>query len=73
MILINKAYLDRFKKMNHEYIYTVSKGIYLAFDDEDLSYIGIEMFYLPYNHIEVEKQCELVLNELLSKGILESR
>lgn len=72
MILINKAYLDRFKKIHCEYLYSVTKGIYLAFD-LDLEYIGIEMFYLPYNHIEVEKQCESVLNELLSKGILESR
>lgn len=35
MIYINKAYLHLFKKMNHEYIYTLSKGIYLAFDDEE--------------------------------------
>ena len=73
MILINKAYLHLFKKMNHEYIYTVSKGIYLAFDDEDLRYIGIEMFYLPYNQKEIDKQCDITLNDLLSKGILESR
>lgn len=72
MIWINKAYLDRFKKIHCEYLYSVTKGIYLAFD-LDLNYIGIEMFYLPYNQIEVEKQCESVLNELLSKGILESR
>lgn len=72
MILINKAYLDRFKKIHCEYLYSVTKGIYLAFD-LDLQYIGIEMFYLPYNQKEIDKQCESVLNELLSKGILESR
>ena len=72
MIYINNAYLDRFKLAHHEYLYTVSKGIYLAFD-EDLSYIGIEMFYLPHNPKEIDKQCDITLNDLLSKGILESR
>ena len=72
MIYINKAYLDRFKKLHNEYIYPVSKGIYLAFD-LDLNYIGIELFYLPYNQREVDKACDSILNELLSKGILESR
>lgn len=72
MIYINKAFLHLFKKMNHEYIYTVSKGIYLAFN-LDLQYIGIEMFYFPYNQKEIDKQCYITLNDLLSKGILESR
>lgn len=73
MILINRQYLHLFKKLNHEYIYTVSKGIYLAFDDEDLRYIGVEMFYLPHNTKLIDKVCEIKLEELLSKGILESR
>lgn len=72
MIYINKAYLDRFKKIHCEYLYSVTKGIYLAFD-LDLQYIGIEMFYLPYNQKEIDKQCNITLNDLLSKGILESR
>lgn len=73
MIYINKGYLHLFKKLHCEYMYSVSKGVYLAFDKDNLEYIGIELFYLPHNPKEVDKQCDIKLNELLSKGILESR
>lgn len=69
MILINTNHIDKFKKFNREYMYMVSRGIYLAFDLETLEYIGIEMFYLAdpkkYNPLVDNK-----LNELISKDIL---
>ena len=37
MIVINQAYLDKFSKYNMEYLYQIDKGLYLAFDIEDLS------------------------------------
>lgn len=70
MIKINKNYIDRFKLYNHEYLYQMSKGIYLAFEDYSFEYIGIEMFYLadPKKTHELEDK---TLNDLLQKGILE--
>lgn len=71
MIKINKAYLNRFKLSHHEYLYQVEKGIYLAFDENTLEYIGIELFYL----LDPKKYNKLVdseLNHLLSVNILES-
>ena len=70
MIVINQAYLDKFSKYNREYLYQIDKGLYLAFDIEDLSYIGIEMFYLaPMKYVhKKENEC---LKNLLSKNILE--
>ena len=70
MIQINTNHLHRFKKTHCEYLYMVSKGIYLAFDIESLEYIGIEMYYLPKNPKIVDKQCDNKLNELISKDIL---
>lgn len=70
MIQINTNYINRFKKTRCEYLYMVSKGIYLAFDIESLEYIGIEMFYLPKNQRLVDKECDNKLNELISKDIL---
>lgn len=70
MLKINKAYLNQFKLSHHEYLYPVSRGIYLAFDDETLEYIGIELFYLAdpkkYNNLVDE-----TLNSLISINILE--
>lgn len=70
MIRINNQYLNRFKKNNCEYLYMITKGIYLAFDIESLEYIGIEMFYLPKNPKLIDKVCDMKLNELISKDIL---
>lgn len=70
MIRINNQYLNRFKKNNCEYLYMITKGIYLAFDIESLEYIGIEMFYLPNNPKLIDKVCDMKLNELISKDIL---
>ena len=70
MIQINNTQLHRFKKNRIEYLYMVSKGIYLAFDINTLEYIGIEMFYLPKNQRLVDKVCDTKLNELISKDIL---
>lgn len=70
MIQINTNHLHRFKKNRIEYLYMVSRGIYLAFDINTLEYIGIEMFYLPKNQRLIDKVCEIKLNELISKDIL---
>ena len=73
MIQINSTQLHRFKKTRCEYLYMVSKGIYLAFDIESLEYIGIEMFYYPKNLKNlrlIDKVCDIKLNELISKDIL---
>lgn len=70
MIQINTNQLHRFKKTRCEYLYMVSKGIYLAFDIKSLEYIGIEMFYLPKNQRVVDKLCDIKINELISKDIL---
>ncbi len=72
MIVINQAYLDKFSKYNREYLYQIDKGLYLAFDIEDLSYIGIEMFYLaPMKY--VHKKENEAIEDLLSRNILELR
>lgn len=70
MIQINTNHLYRFKKTRCEYLYMVSKGIYLAFDIDSLEYIGIELFYLPKNPKLIDKVCDIKLNELISKDIL---
>lgn len=72
MICINEGYTHLFKKFSGEYVYPVTKGIYLAFD-YDKRYIGVEMFYRPYNSNLIYKTCDIKLNDLLSKGILEIR
>lgn len=66
---INKNYLNRFTKNKYEYLYPISKGIYLAFDLKTLKYIGIELLYTPF--YSIEKQADELLNELLCKSILE--
>lgn len=73
MIYINKQYIHYFKKILNEYMYPLQKGIYLAFNINDLKYIGLEMFYLPYNIKSVYNKEDILLNDLLSKDILESR
>lgn len=70
MIQINTNYINRFKKTHCEYLYMVSRGIYLAFDINTLEYIGIELFYLPKNPKIIDKECDTKLNELISKDIL---
>lgn len=70
MIKINNAYLDQFISAHHEYLYPISKGIYLAFDKKSLEFIGIEEFYLAdpkkYNPLADDK-----LNFLIARNILE--
>lgn len=71
LILINKNYLNLFKKLKREYIYPVKQGIYLAFDIDTLEYLGVGMFYLAPNN--VSKVCDDKLKLLLSLDILEMR
>ena len=56
LIVINKNYLNLFKKLKREFIYPVKQGIYLAFDMDTLEYLGVEMFYLAPNN--VSKVCD---------------
>lgn len=70
MIKINKEYKHLFIKTRYGYLYPVEKGVYLSFD-KDKSYIGIEYFYLPHDFKKIEKNCDIKLQELLSKNILE--
>lgn len=70
MIKINKEYRHLFIRTRHGYLYPVEKGIYLYFD-KDRSYQGIEEFYLPPDYKKIQKNCDIKLEELLSKNILE--
>lgn len=49
MIQINTNHLHRFKKNRIEYLYMVSRGIYLAFDIDSLEYKGIETLRILRN------------------------
>lgn len=71
MIRINKQYLNRFSCNKYEYLYKVAPGIYLAFDKNTLNYIDVEMYYSKGNYIKAQKQADNLLNELISKDILE--
>ena len=71
MIIINKNYLNLFKKLKREYVYYVQNGIFLAFDRDTFEYLGVEMFYLAPN--SVYKVCDNKLEQLLSLGIIEKR
>lgn len=71
MIRINTNYIDRFKCNHTEFLYPISKGVYLAFDRDTLDYIGIEMYYCLTSR-SIEKIADEMLNKLLAKGILET-
>ena len=70
MIQINKNHINRFKRSKNEYLYMVSKGIYLSFDVHSLEYKGLYLFYIPNNPKLVDKLCNDKINELISKDIL---
>lgn len=71
MIVINKNYLNLFKKLKREYIYPVKQGIYLAFDIDTLEYLGVEMFYSASD--KVLSECDEKVKQLLALDILELR
>lgn len=71
MIRINQNYINRFKRNNLEYLYYVNRGVFLAFDINDYTYIGIEVYYTPKNYNLINKECERKLSYLLGKEILE--
>ena len=70
MIKINNSYLDLFKLSGKEYLYPISKGIYLAFDKFTYEYIGIELFYYPYTS-KFSQLADDKINQLLCRNILE--
>ena len=70
MYRINQLHIDKFIKSRCEYLYPISKGIYLAFHNDDLEYIGIELFYIPKTK-KYEKQADKVISDLLAKDLIE--
>lgn len=71
MIRINQTQINRFKRNHCEYLYYVSRGVFLAFDLNTLEYIGIELYYLPQDYNKTSFICEEKIRELISKDILE--
>lgn len=71
MIVINRGYLDLFYKTKTSYLYMVNRGIYLSFDINTLEYKDIETFYIPFDYVSYQKDCDYTLNRLISKGICE--
>lgn len=70
MIKINKNHLHLFKKFGRSYNYYVSQGVWLSFDIKDLSYTGIELFYLTRNIKEIEHNCNNLIKTLIARDIL---
>lgn len=66
---INKNQLHRFKKVKKGYLYPISRGVYLSFN-EKLEYIGVEMFY-SYTYKKIDRIAEEKLEELIAKDLIE--
>lgn len=66
MITIENAYINKFKKFGHEYLFYVTNGVFLGFN-EDLNYIGMETFYglSPKKFADLEQKA---LNTLYTLG-----
>lgn len=71
MIRINEHYSHLFIKCKSYWMYPINKGMYLTFDGKTREYTGIEMFYLPHDKHFPERAADKLVNELLSKDILE--
>ena len=71
MIIIKREYLDKFYKSGKDYLYPVSKGIYLCFDGDTLAYKDVIYYYLPFDYKSYQKDSDDLLNRLITKGILE--
>ena len=67
---INNSYLHLFKKSRQCYLYQLEKGVYLSFDN-NLTYNGIECFYVLSSYDYLEEKANKKLNILLNRGILE--
>lgn len=72
MIYINPSYIDKFKKHKESYVYQIDKGLFLAFDINDLSYIGYEIYYSAPNTYIARKEQEAI-QDLLNRNILDIR
>lgn len=66
---INKNQLHRFKRVKKGYIYPISSGVYLSFN-EKLEYIGVEMFY-GFSYKKIDRIAEEKLEELIAKDLIE--
>lgn len=71
MIKITNGYEEYFKEFSNAYNYIVKPGVWLTFDRHTLEYIGVNVFYTVANFNLLNKDCEVKLNELISKGLLE--
>ena len=68
MIIINDAYLDRFRKRGSEYLFYICNGVFLGFNSNK-EYIGVETIY----NISTEKYVSLenkALNTLYRLGFI---
>lgn len=69
MIKINKNQKHRFRKIKGGYLYPITTGIYLGFNDK-LEYIGIEFFYYC-TFKKIDQIAEEKIEELIAKDLLE--
>lgn len=69
MIKINKHQTRFFIRSKTGYFYPVEKGVYLYFD-KSLEYKGIELFFKG-DFRRYEKEADKMINDLISKDILE--
>lgn len=72
MIRINEQYLYKFKKVGkYSFRYQICGGAYLNFDYETREYTGWETNLSPFIHNFISKKADQLINDLLTKGILE--
>ena len=65
---INNIHRDKFVRVRNRFYYSLSRGLYLAFDEEGY-YIGIEAFYNP--SVKIENRASELLNKLISLDYIE--
>ena len=74
MIRINEQYIDRFARFwKGHLLYRISSCCYLMFDEDTREYQGVHTFAgVYYDSTWIQKKCDETLNELLTRGILET-
>lgn len=68
MIKINKNQIHRFRKIKEGYLYPLTTGVYLGFNNK-LEYVGVEMFYY-YGFNKINQIADEKIADLLSKDLL---
>lgn len=66
MITIENAYINKFKKFGNEYLFYITNGVYLGFNEE-LNYVGMITYFglSPKKLSELEEKS---LNTLYTLG-----